>query len=138
MIRDAFAQLDLDQQKAQNASVFLAAELTNDMGEVPLDKALAGTMLTLYNKRTEYRVDIAQAKAAQGSGNSLAAEIGQFAEQVPGTQLKSVKVSLTGSYADYEGFMGYLAHLREQHPVSLVYLKVNDLSFEMNIRVFGK
>jgi hypothetical protein len=137
-LRDSVTTLENNKMKSQVTLDYLRQELTHDEVELPLDKSLASAMLDIYNMRTAHRVSIAQAKVANASGTSVAAEVVQFAEQVPGTQLKSVKVSLTGNYTDYDGFLTYIAELRAKHPVSLVFLKVDDLSFEMSIRVFGK
>ena len=136
-LKESLGQLESDLQGARAALTSLETELSPDAAPVALDKAVASAMLAVYNYRAEFRVGIAQAKAGQSSG-SLSAEVQQFAEAVPGTELKSVKVSLSGSYADYEGLLGYLAKLRSEHPLSIGYLRVSDLAFEMNIRVFGK
>ena len=136
-LRSSVSTLQSKKQKAETSLSFFDEELIRDSAPIALDRALSETMLDIFNKRTEYRINIAQTKVANASGSSLSAEVGQFAENVPGTNLKSVKVSLTGSYTDYSSFLAYIAALRQAHPVSVVYLKVNDLGFEMSLRVFG-
>lgn len=130
-------QLQRKQRDARQAVDALQQVLTQKGDATALDRALAAAMLEVYNKRVQYRISVSQARIANASAGGGTANVTQFAETVPSTGVKSVKITLAGTYADYEGLQGYLQHLLTANPVAMVYLKVDDSAFEVALRVYG-
>lgn len=115
----------------------LQEELVPDIHEHRLDEVLAAVMVSAQNARVEKGISLASVTPDRAAGGSQMADIGQMAEVVPGSALKTVKVNMTGTYQTYKEFLEYLVDLK-RHPLSIVRLKVEENSFELSIRIYGK
>lgn len=119
-----------------NRSEQLVRELAaNSQSTLRVDEALAKSMLEVYNNRVNFGISLSLVAPGK-SGNNGMTDIGQLTEDVPGTQLKNVKVNLTGAYTSYPELIGYLDSIRK-HQGAVVHLKIQENSFETSIRIFG-
>lgn len=59
-----------------------------------------------------------------------------FVENVPHTQIRSVKLTVEGVYETYPELLAYLRAFQD-HPAAVVRLTVNDHTFSMSLRVYG-
>lgn len=123
-------------KEAQDAQLELAKSQRPDAARVSLDAAVSATMLEVFNQRVAHEVTIAYATPAKLSAGGSVSKLDSLSEDVPGTSIKSVRINVSGSYATYQGLLGYLKSL-EALPVAIVRLKVQDQSFEVGLRVYG-
>ena len=112
------------------------SSLSPDAAPLKLDKAVAAAMLQAYNLRPIHKISLAQARL--GAGGSGAAELAQSADIVKGTQLRSAKLTLAGTYADYDLFKTYLSELQASAAIQVVGLKVQENGFDLQLRVYGE
>ena len=136
VLSSTVTKLQADQRKAKEALMSVEDELTPDASRVNLGVALSSFMLDVYNKRLEHGITISAVTPSRLSATGQYAGLDTFIENVPGTQLASVRVNFSGTYNSYRGLLSYLNALRS-HPVALVRLKVEDQSFEASMRIYG-
>jgi hypothetical protein len=122
---------------ADKASAELTETLKPDAQHVVLDKALSEVMLDVLNNRVQYGVTVSYTTPAKlgGSGSAMS-KLDALAEDVPGTNVRSVRVNVSGTYETYQGLLGYLASLQGL-PVAVVRLRVQEQAFEVALRVYG-
>ena len=120
-----------------NASNVLGDSLQPDEVHVALEQALSEVMLTVFNERVLHGVSVSLVSPSRLTAGSGMARLDTLAERVPGTNVRSVRVNLTGTYATYQGLLSYMQEM-ENLPVAIVRLKIQDQSFEMSLRVYGK
>lgn len=121
--------------RAKRSMESLEQVLVADKNPMTLEETVSAALLEMFNQRVAHGVTVTNATPAKSGAGSMS-ELTTLAEEVPGSKLKSVRVTLTGNYSTYPGLVQYLKKLQEL-PVSLVYLKVQDQSFEASIRIFG-
>lgn len=124
--------------KLLRAHEHVQASLPPDTASLKLDKAVAAAMLQAYNLRPTHKISLAQARLGAGGGGSGAAELAQSSDIVKGTQLRSAKLTLAGTYADYDLFKAYLSELQASAAIQVVGLKVQENGFDLQLRVYGE
>jgi len=113
----------------------LRASLTPSDEEHPIEKTVSQVVLTLYNNRTKYGVNLANVVPERSTSGDMMG-IDELSEEVPGMSIRTVKVNLSGTYDYYTGLVDYLKSLQSM-PVAITRLKVQDNTFEASIRIFG-
>jgi hypothetical protein len=101
-----------------------------------LSNALSSTLIEVMKDRTEYGVTVSSVLPQKNTGVAGNAQLAKLKDQVPSTKVGSVRVNIRGTYSDYDGFMRYIQAVRKL-PVSVVYMKIEDRSFTLGLRVYG-
>jgi hypothetical protein len=115
----------------------LAETLTPDARAFPLNKTVSEVILHLMNNRVPHGVQISTAAPAKLASSGSFSRLDNLSEPIKGTTVKSVRINLSGTYSTYQGLLRYLDTLSE-FPVAIVRLKVQEQSFELAVRVYGK
>jgi len=129
-------KMKAEKSDAVRAQTELQSILTADAQPLPLDKALSIVMLDVFNNRVEHGVLVSNTTPAKLAGGGASNKLDVLTEDVPGTNVHSVRINVTGTYTTYQGLMDYLDSLKN-HPVAVVRLKVQDQAFEVALRVYG-
>lgn len=125
-----------DLKTAERTNKGVVSKLVPDQTQMSLTDALTSSLLTLMNNRTRYSVIVGNVAPHKSTGMTGAVDIDTLAEGVPGATLKSIRIDVRGTYANYLDFKDYLAELRKL-PLSIAYLKLDRNTFEMGFRVYG-
>lgn len=121
--------------QTQAALTAVQTGLTAGTPATALDSLVPEVLLDVFNQRTAHGINLTVAAPVQ-QGGGLMTPMSALSEPVKGTSLQSVPIKLSGSYRTYPELLAYLAALQAR-PVAISYLKVQDNTFEVTIRVFG-
>lgn len=136
VLTGAVNKMNAQKRDAEKASNELTETLKQDAQHVVLDKALSEVMLAVLNNRVKYGVTVSYTTPAKLSGGTAMSKLDALSEDVPGTNVRSVRINVSGTYETYQGLLGYLASLKDL-PVAVVRLRVQEQAFEVALRVYG-
>jgi len=135
-LTDAVRKMESQKKEADNAREELSAILKADTEHMSLNQTVSAVMLGVLNNRVQHGITVAFTTPAKLSGGASITKLDSLAEDVPGTNVQSVRINLSGTYETYQGLLGYLESFKAL-PVAVVRLKVQDQTFEVAIRVYG-
>lgn len=122
---------------ARRAFSELSELLTPDTKEVSLQQNFADVTLAIRNLRTVHGIDIGFMGPAKTSVSGGEHTLESLSDTVPNSNLKAIRVDVTGSYITYQSFREYLSELQKL-PISVVSLNMKDNTFKLGIRIYGK
>lgn len=123
-------------RKLQDSLIALEDVLRQDTSKQLLQETTAKALVAVYNLRSSTGVNVNQLTPGK-LGAGMDTPVNELAEDVPGSNVKTVKVNMVGAYTSYAGLVSYFEQLQSSGPVALTRLKVSERSFEASIRVFG-
>lgn len=124
------------EREAQRALSELRDALKPDEQTLTLQAAMSAVVLDVFNQRVPNGVTVSSATPGKLSASGAVAGLDTLSENVPKTDIQSVRINIKGTYTTYRGFLAYVQAL-QAHQVSVVAIKVLDQGFELGIRVFG-
>lgn len=122
---------------ARKAYSELSGILKEDASEIFLQKSFADVTLAVMNLRAVHGIDVSTMGPAKLASSGGEHTLESLSETVPNSDLKSIRINVTGSYITYQSFREYLAEL-EKLPVSVVSLALRDNTFVLGLRIYGK
>lgn len=134
--KTAITKLENDVRELKKSRT-VAQDLLQHQAEAPtLDTAITNLLVAVMRERLENGISVASVLPAKNVLASESATFDKLADSLDGTTLKSARFNVRGNYTSYEGFLNYVAKLREL-PVAVVYMKVEANSFEVGLRAYG-
>lgn len=135
------AQDQLRTAQERESALRLRTDRAGDdaFARAPIDRALAAVLSHTAAQREAFAVNIDQISLGAGAaGAGAAVTIRELSSTVPmaGTKLRVVKVTMRGSYNDYQQFRDFLASY-SQVPAALTVLNVTARNFELTLEVLG-
>lgn len=135
-LSDAVRKMESQKKDADSAREELSAILQADKEQLSLNQTVSAVMLGILNNRVKNGITVSFTTPAKLAGGASITKVEELAEEVPGTNVQSVRINISGSYETYQGLLGYLESFKAL-PVAVVRLKVQDQTFELAIRVYG-
>ena len=135
-LNDAVRKMENQKKDAEKAREELSQALQADKAHLTLNQALSEVMLSVLNNRVQHGIVVSFTAPAKLAGGGAVTKLDTLVEDVPGTNVQSIRINISGSYETYQGLMGYVESFKTL-PTAVVRLKVQDQSFELALRVYG-
>lgn len=100
-----------------------------------LDVLVPDVLLAVYNQRTEHGITITKAMTLK-NGGAQKPSVGEMADAVPGSSLKSFALRVSGTYKSYPGLQAYL-NLLTTKAVAVSKLDLTEQSFDVLLTIYG-
>lgn len=130
-------RLVVQQDESRRAYEELSELLVQDKEEIQFTKAFADTTLAVMNLRVIHGVTINYMRPGKLGSGGGEQSLDQMSDPVPNSDLRSIRINLSGTYITYDSFRDYLKEI-EKLPVSVVSLNVTGSNFELGLRIYGK
>jgi hypothetical protein len=130
------AKLEKEVRDTGTAKNELSRILTKNVSAQRLDAVVATLMVRILAERLSTGITIGSMSPGKQVSTSGTATFDQLADPLDGTDIRTVRLNVRGSYETYEGLLQYVSKLREL-PVSVVQLKIEARQFEIGVRAYG-